>query len=125
VGAAPVLCRGPLRGCDHGPFPRCELPTAPGRGRPVPSGPDFRAVIESDDGATILVEWHGYGRGYPAGRRQIVGCAFHLSDNDRYRRLNDTVCVCAGEVRASEDLNQDSSDLVIDVAELIWEPIAE
>jgi hypothetical protein len=30
-----------------------------------------------------------------------------------------------GEVRASDDPNQNSSDLVIDVAELIWEPIAE
>jgi hypothetical protein len=123
VGAAPVLRRGPLRGSIAGRFRGANFPqrrTADG-----PFRPDFRAVIESDDGATILVEWHGYGRGYPAGRRQIVGCAFHLSDHDRYRRLNDTVCVCAGEVRASEDPNQDSSDLVIDVAELIWEPIAE
>jgi hypothetical protein len=62
---------------------------------------------------------------YPPGRRRIVGSVFHLSDSDRYRRLNDVVCVCAGEVRAPDDPNRDSSDLVIDVAELIWEPIAE
>jgi hypothetical protein len=112
-------CEGAITGRFQGAnFPQRRTADGPFR-------PDFRAVIESDDGATILVEWHGYGRGYPVGRRQIVGCAFHLSDNDRYRRLNDTVCVCAGEVRASEDPNQDSSDLVIDVAELIWEPIAE
>ena len=34
---------------------------------------DFRAVIEADDGATVVFEWHGYGRAYPVGRRQIVG----------------------------------------------------
>jgi hypothetical protein len=30
-------------------------------------------VIETDDGAMIMMEWHGYGRAYPVGRRQIVG----------------------------------------------------
>jgi hypothetical protein len=35
-----------------------------------------------------------------------------------------TRCACVRERSASEDPNQDSSDLVIDVAELIWEPIA-
>lgn len=33
--------------------------------RRIPGGPflpDFRAVVETDDGATVLVEWHGYGR---------------------------------------------------------------
>ena len=46
-----------------------------------------------------MFEWHGYGRAYPPGRRQIVGAVFHLSDHERYRRLNDVVCVCVGEVR--------------------------
>lgn len=72
-----------------------------------------------------MVELHGYGRAYPVGRRQIVGSVLHLSDSDRYRRLNDVVCVCVREVRAPDNPNQRSSDLVIDVAELIWEPIAE
>ena len=54
----------------------------------------------------ILVEWHGYGRAYPPGRRQIVGCVFHLSDSERYRRLNDVVCVCVGEVRAPGRLHR-------------------
>ena len=67
-------------------------------------------------------EWHGYGRAYPIGRREIVGAVFHLSDDDRYRRLNDIVCACVGEVRAREGR---PSDLVVDVAELVWEPIAE
>jgi len=74
-----------------------------------------------------MFEWHGYGRAYPPGQRQIVGSVFHLSDNDRYRRLNDVVCVCVGEVRTPEDADRASPDLVVDVdvAELIWEPIAE
>lgn len=82
--------------------------------------PDFRAVIETDDGATIMFEWHGYGRAYPVGRRQIVGAIFHSSDDERYQRLNDVVCVCAGEVRAPAG---ESIQLVVDVAELVWEPI--
>src|SRR5262245_42897269 len=41
-----------------------------------PFRPDFRAVIETDDGAVIMVEWHGYGRAYPLDRRQIVGAVF-------------------------------------------------
>ena len=36
-----------------------------------------------------MVEWHGYGRAYPPGRRQIVGAVFHLADREPYRRLND------------------------------------
>jgi len=36
-----------------------------------------------------------------------------------------TLYACVGEVRAPNDPNQDSPELVIDVAELIWEPIAE
>lgn len=89
-----------------------------------PFVPDFRAVIETDDGATVFWESHGYGRSYPAGRRQIVGSVAHLSGDDRYRRLNDVTCVCVGEVRAPGDQGG-SPDLVLDVAELVWEPIAE
>ncbi len=48
-----------------------------------------------------------------------------MSDSERYRRLNDVVCVCVGEVRAPSEPDQESPDLVIDVAELVWEPIAE
>jgi hypothetical protein len=90
-----------------------------------PFVPDFRAAIETEDGATILCEWHGYGRAYPVGRRQIVGSVVHLSDAEPYRRLNDVVCVCAGEVRRRPPPDDDNSDLVLDVAELIWEPIAD
>ena len=49
---------------------------------------------------------------------------FHLADREPYRRLNDAVCVCVGEVRAASDPGQAGPNLVMDVAELIWEPIA-
>ena len=112
-------CEGAINGRFRGAnFPRRQGATGPFR-------PDFRAAIETDDSATIMVEWHGYGRAYPPGRRQIVGAAFHLSDAEPYRRLNDVVCVCVGEVRAPADPDQLEPDLVVDVAELIWEPIAD
>jgi hypothetical protein len=50
------------------------------------------------------------------------GAIFHSSDDDRYERLNDVVCVCAGEVRASAG---ELPELVIDIAELVWEGIVE
>ena len=84
--------------------------------------PDFRAVIETDDGATIMFEWHGYGGAHPVGRRQIVGGVLHSSDDEDYERLNDVVCVCAGEVRAS---GREPPELVVDIAELVWEEVAE
>ena len=90
-----------------------------------PFQPDFRTVIETDDGATVMFECHGYGRAYPPGKREIVASAFHLSDDERYRRLNDVVCVCVGEVRTPVDTDRAGPDLVMDVAELIWEPIAD
>ena len=89
-----------------------------------PFRPDMRGVIETDDEATVLFECTGYGRAYPEGNRQIVGSVLHVSDHPRYRRLNDAVCVCVGEVRASADPGRSSSQLVLDVAELLWEPIA-
>lgn len=113
-GRCEGLIAGRFRGAN---FPRRQGPAGPFR-------PDFRAVIETDDGATIMLEWHGYGRAYPVGRRQIVGAVFHLSDAERYSRLNDVVCVSVGEVRASSDPDRET-ELVADVAQLIWEPIAD
>ena len=117
------LAEGRCQGSISGRFRGANFPqrrTASG-----PFVPDVRAVIETGDGAVIMFELHGYGRAYPPGRRQIVGTVSHLSDSDRYRRLNDVVCVCAGEVRSPEAPGRDRSELVIDVAELVWEPIAD
>src|SRR4029434_152109 len=76
-------CEGSISGRFRGAnFPRRRTATGPFR-------PDFRAVIEADDGATIMFEWHGYGRAYPPGRRQVVGCVCHLCDRGRECRLAD------------------------------------
>lgn len=80
--------------------------------------PDFQGVIETDDGADVFVDVTGYGRAYPPGRRQIVVALTHLSEAPAYSRLNDVLCVGTGEVRARED---GPGELVIDVAELVWE----
>ena len=103
---------GRMRGANH-----------PRRRTDGTFGPDFQGVIETTDGAEIFFDWRGYGRAYPAGRRQIVVSGTHLSQDSRYRWLNDVVCVGTGEVRARPD--RDSPDLVIEVAELIWEPPGE
>ena len=76
--------------------------------------PDFDGVIITDDDATVLFHCGGYGRAYPEAARQIVCSLTHLSDDPAYRWLNDVVCVGTGEVRPD--------GLLIDVAELIWEP---
>jgi sugar lactone lactonase YvrE len=115
------LAEGRCEGSVSGRFRGANFPRRRADGTFLP---DFRAVIDTDDGATIMLEWHGYGRAYPVGRRQIVGTVFHLSDDERYSRLNDVVCVSVGEVRASTDPDQ-RTELVADIAELIWEPIAD
>ncbi|CAN5845445.1 hypothetical protein BH23GEM5_BH23GEM5_18610 [soil metagenome] len=84
--------------------------------------PDFQGIIESTDGAVTYFDYQGYGRTYPAGRRQIVSSATHVSDHEQYRWLNDVVCVSIGEVRAR---GGSPTELVLDVAELIWQPIPE
>ncbi|HEX6844051.1 MAG TPA: DUF3237 family protein [Actinomycetota bacterium] len=83
--------------------------------------PDFQGVIETDDGAELFFDMHGYGRAYPVGRRQIVVAVTHLSDDERYAWLNDVLAVGEGEVRSGDD----GTELVIDVAELVWEAIGE
>ena len=117
------LAEGRCEGSIAGRFRGANFPY-----RRTPAGPfcpDMHAVIETDDGATVMVELQGYGRAHPVGRRQIVGSALHTSDSEAYRRLNDVVCACVGEVRTSDDPDGASTDIVIDVAELIWEPIAD
>jgi hypothetical protein len=52
--------------------------------------------------------------------------ASHISDSDRYRRLNDAVCAITGEVREPAAQTAGAavarSTLVWEVSELIWEP---
>jgi hypothetical protein len=86
---------------------------------------DMQGFIETPDGAVIMTDFHGYGRRYPVGRRQVVGSVRHVSDDARYERLNDCVAVLAGEVRVPKldrPVVQGDVELVFDVHELIWEP---
>jgi hypothetical protein len=45
----------------------------------------------------------------------------HVTDDERYRWLNDAFAV-AGEVHRSEG---DGVDVVLDVSELVWEPLGD
>ena len=102
---------------------RFRASNAPRRRPDLTYVPAFHGVIETDDGATVYLEYRGYGRAYPEGRRQWLVACIHLSDAEGYRWLNDAICVGTGEVRAQPDGGP--SQLVLDVAELVWGPILE
>lgn len=85
--------------------------------------PEFRGVLETDDGATILFAWHGYGRAAGGGASRLVGSMNHFTDDERYGWLNGAVFVVAGEVRHPHDADR-AVDVVLDVSELVWEPLA-
>jgi hypothetical protein len=80
--------------------------------------PDFQGFIETDDGATVLFDYRGRGLLLPDGEFRAVASAIHLSDDERWRHLNDTVCFL-------EARNDADDNVVADVFELVWEPIAE
>ena len=82
--------------------------------------PEFHGALETDDGATIVFAWRGYGVAAEAGPRRLIGSITHLSDDGRYRWLNEVICVLAGEVRPGAG---GAFDVVLDVSELVWEPI--
>lgn len=83
--------------------------------------PDFRGVIETDDRATVYFAWHGYGRAPSGGGpSQLLGTITHLSDDARYSRLNQAVCVLTGEVRPEA---AGHFDVILEVSELVWEPM--
>ncbi len=92
--------------------------------------PNVQGAIETDDGATIIIDFRGFARPYPPEGRQIVVAATHICGDERYSWLNDVVCVGTGEFRPREGgpvgaraVVGAAVDFVIDVAELIWEPI--
>ncbi len=92
--------------------------------------PNIQGAIETEDGATIIVDYRGFARPYPPEGRQIVIAATHVCGDERYAWLNDVVCVGTGEFRPRDGASVEARavvgaavDFVIDVAELIWEPI--
>jgi hypothetical protein len=81
--------------------------------------PDFQGFIETDDGAEIVFDYRGRGRVHEDDRFEALATATHLSDDDRYRYLNDVVCA----LEAWRDPGAD--ELTVDAYELVWEAIAE
>jgi hypothetical protein len=79
--------------------------------------PDFHAVVETGDGGIVGLHLTGFGRPRTDGGREIVGTVTHMSGDDRYARLNDAQCVLVGESR--------DKVIVLDVAELVWEPLGD
>jgi hypothetical protein len=53
--------------------------------------PDLQGIIDTEDGATIVLDMRGYGRAYPPGARQVVVAVTHVSDHPSYKRLNDSL----------------------------------
>ena len=78
--------------------------------------PDVQGVIETDDGATIYFDHRGYGRTYPARKRQVLAMGTHISDDERYNWLNDSMAVGVGEVRS---LESGGVEIILDWFEVI------
>ena len=83
--------------------------------------PDVRGGLATDDGAKIFFAWQGYTRAGASGVHEIVGSITHLSEDDRYRWLNDRVFALTGEVKPTE--GGVGFEVALDVAELVWEPL--
>jgi hypothetical protein len=84
--------------------------------------PEFRGVLETDDGASILFHWEGLATMTDSGMRRLLGMAQHTSDDARYRWLNDRVCAVEGEVRPRPD--DAGFDVVLHVSEMVWEAVS-
>ena len=83
--------------------------------------PDFRGVLETDDGATVLFSWQGLARS-SSGMRELVGSVTHETGDERYAWLNDRVCALAGEVRPD---GKGGFEVVVEVYEIVWESVGE
>jgi Protein of unknown function (DUF3237) len=84
--------------------------------------PEFRGVLETDDGGTILFHWEGLATLTDTGMRSLLGIAQHTSEDERYRWLNDRVCTVEGEVRPRTEGT--GFNVVLSVSEMIWEPVS-
>ena len=82
--------------------------------------PDFRGVLETDDGASVLFSWQGFVRVGGGNTRELVGSITHVTDDERYRWLNDRIGAVVGEVRTHDG---GGSEVVIEVSDLVWEPV--
>ncbi len=83
--------------------------------------PEFRGVLETDDGGAIPFEWQGLGVLTDSGMRRLLGSLVHTTSDPRYRWLNDSVCAVEGEVRPRTDGS--GSEVVFEVSEMVWEGV--
>jgi hypothetical protein len=83
--------------------------------------PEFREVLETDDGGAILFEWQGLGVLTDSGMRKLLGSLVHTTDDTRFRWLNDLVCAVEGEVRPRTD--GPGFEVVLEVSEMVWEGV--
>jgi hypothetical protein len=81
--------------------------------------PEFRGVLETDDGGAILFEWQGLAVRSDIGTLRLLGSLVHTTDDPRYRWLNDRVCAVEGEVRHRTDGS--GSEVVFQASEMVWE----
>jgi hypothetical protein len=84
--------------------------------------PEFRGVLETDDGGTILFEWQGLAVLADSGMRRLLGSLVHTTDAPRYSWLNALVCAVEGEVRSRSD--GAGFEVVFEVSEMVWEELA-
>ncbi len=82
--------------------------------------PEFRGVLETDDGATILFEWQGLAPLTRTGMRRLLGSVIHTTSDERYAWLNDRVGAVEGEVRPLDE----GFEVIFEVAEMVWEPVS-
>ena len=124
------MAQGHAEGTLAGNFRAVDYPRGRTDGTVVT---DLRGVLETPEGASILVECHGFGRRHTpdydqlsGGPRQWVVSVTHLSEAPEYLWLNDSVCVGSGHSpRRSGSGLAKGSEFVLDVAELLWEPLPE
>jgi hypothetical protein len=83
--------------------------------------PEFRGVLETDDGGAILFEWQGLAVLGEAGTARLLGSLVHTTDDPRYRWLNDRVCAVEGEVRHRTDAS--GAEVEFEVSEMVWEGV--
>src|SRR5215211_3263585 len=84
--------------------------------------PEFRGVLETNDGATILFEWQGLAVLTDSGMRRLLGSLMHTTDDPRYRWLNDRLCAVEGEDRPRAEGS--GFKVVYEVSEMVWEGLA-
>ena len=80
--------------------------------------PSVRGYVTAAEGAVVLVELDGRGRVGAAGAFAATAAVRHVSDDERYARLNDAVCAATAASAPGDET------IHLDVFELVWEPIA-